>query len=102
MGVAAAGAEGVLNYWEGVEEQTAGDLRVLEKQAGTLRVMATNLRRVKREQGTQEMAKTMWKETLSAVEDASVDVWAASDTGVENVGTPGQASLWSAGTYYYL
>ena len=81
------------NYWEGVEEETVGDLKVLEKERGTLRIMATNLRRVKREQGTQEMAKLVWERTLCAVADASVDIWAASDTGVEDAGAPGQASL---------
>ena len=95
--VVAAGAERVLNYWEEVEEETAGDLRVKEKETGTLRSMATNLRRVKREQGTQEMAKVVWERTLAAVTDASVDVWAASDTGVDDAGAPGQALLWGAG-----
>ena len=82
-----------LNCWEGVEGDTAGDVKVLEKEVGTLRIMATNLRRVKREKGTQDISETVWKSTLKAMTDASVDAWAAADTGVEDAGAPGQASL---------
>ena len=34
---------------------------------------------------------------MRAAEDAAVDIWAAQDTGVEDGGASGQASLWSAG-----
>ena len=64
-GLLAAGVKEAVNFWEGVEEDTAGDLRVLEKQRGTLRIMATNLRRVKRERGTQDMAESVWRSTLT-------------------------------------
>jgi hypothetical protein len=81
-----------------MEDETAGDIKVLSKGKGVMRLMSTNLRRVKREQGDgDEMAERVWTDTLQAVEDAGVDVWAAQDTGVEDGGSPGQAALWSAG-----
>jgi hypothetical protein len=78
-----------------MEDETAGDIKVLSKGKGTLRLMSTSLRRVKREQqgDGDEMAERVWTDTLQAVEDAGVDVWAAQDTGVEDGGSPGQAAL---------
>ena len=79
-----------------VLDETAGDIKVLSKGKGIMRLMSTNLRRVKREQGDgDEMAERVWTDTLQAVEDAGVDVWAAQDTGVEDGGSPGQAALWT-------
>ena len=95
---AAAGLGAAVNYWATMEEETTGDLRMLTKGKGVIRIMSTNLRRVKREQGANnEMSERVWNGTLQAVEDAGVDIWAAQDTGVENGGAPGQAALWSAG-----
>ena len=94
---ATAAASTILNYWAVVEGDTAGDLEVLNKGGGVIRIMTTNLRRVKRDGTGQDMSKVVWKETMRAVEDAAVDIWAAQDTGVEDGGTPGQAALWSAG-----
>ena len=87
-----------VNYWAAMEEETTGDLRVLTKGKGVARMMSTNLRRVKREQGANnEMSESVWNDTLQAVEDVGVNIWAAQDTGVEDGGAPGQAALWSAG-----
>ena len=98
VAAAAAGVGAAVNYWAAMEDETTGDLKVLSKGRGILRLMSTNLRRVKREQGDgNEMAERVWIDTLKAVEDAGVDVWAAQDTGVEDGGSPGQAALWSAG-----
>ena len=47
--------------------------------------MSTNLRRVKRDETGQDMSKVVWEQTMRAVEDAAVDIWAAQDTGVEDV-----------------
>jgi len=95
---AAAAASTVLNYWAAMWDETTGDLKVLAKGKGIMRIMSTNLRRVNREQGDgNEMAERVWNDTLQAVEDVGVDVWAAQDTGVEDGGSPGQAALWSAG-----
>ena len=86
-----------LNYWALVEDDTAGDLKVLGKGVGVIRIMSTNLRRVKRDETGSDMSKVVWEQTMKAVEDAAVDVWAGQDTGVEDGGAPGQAALWSAG-----
>ena len=43
------------------------------------------------------MAERVWTDTLRAVEDVGVDVWAAQGTGVEDGGSPGQTALWSKG-----
>ena len=95
---AAVGASEVLNYWAGMEDDTAGDLGILSKGVEIIRIMSTNLRRVKRDQTGQDMSKVVWEQTMRAVEDhAEVDIWAAQDTGVEDGGAPGQAALWSAG-----
>ena len=97
VATAAAAANMALNYWALVEDDTAGDLKVLGKGEGAIRIMSTNLRRVKRDETGLDMSKVVWEQTLKAVEDAAVDVWAAQDTGVEDGGAPGQAALWSAG-----
>ena len=97
VAAAAVAANTVLNYWAVSEGDTAGDLQVLGKGPGVIRIMSTNLRRVKRDETGQDMSKVVWKETMRAVEDAAVDIWAAQDTGVEDGGAPGQAALWSAG-----
>jgi hypothetical protein len=98
MAATAAGVGAAMNYWAAMEDETAGDIRVLSKGKGIMRLMSTNLRRVKREQGDgNEMAERVWIDTLKAVGDAGVDVWAAQDTGVEIGGSSGQASLWNAG-----
>ena len=55
--------------------------------------MSTNLRRVKRDQTGQDTSKVVWKQTMRAVEDAAVDIWAAQDTGMEDGGAPRQAAL---------
>ena len=91
---AGATATGALNFWAGREDDTVGDLDVVGKGEGVMRIMSTNLRRVKRDETGQDMAKVVWQETMRAVEDAGVDVWAAQDTGVEDGGVPGQAALW--------
>ena len=46
----------ILNYWAGMEEGTAGDLEVLSKGCGVIRIMSTNLRRVKRDETGQDMS----------------------------------------------
>ena len=98
LAATAAGVGAAVNYWAAMEDETAGDIKVLSKGKGIMRLMSTNLRRVKREQGDgDEMAERVWTDTLQAVEDAGVDIWAAQDTGVEDGGSPGQAALWSAG-----
>ena len=98
LAATAAGVGAAVNYWAAMEDETAGDIKVLSKGKGIMRLMSTNLRRVKREQGDgDEMSERVWIDTLQAVEDAGVDVWAAQDTGVEDGGSPGQAALWSAG-----
>ena len=94
---AAAAAGTILNYWAGMEGDTTGDLEVMNKGSGVVRIMSTNLRRVKRDGTGQDMSKVIWEETMKAVKDAAVDIWAAQDTGVEDGGAPGQAALWSAG-----
>ena len=97
MAAAAAAASTAVNYWALLEDDTAGDLQVLSKGAGIIRIMSTNLRRVKRDGTGLDMSKVVWGETMKAVDDAAVDIWAAQDTGVEDGGAPGQAALWSAG-----
>ena len=92
----AVGANEVLNYWAGLKDDTAGDLKVLSKGPGIIRVMSTGLRRVKRDQAGQDMSKVVWEQTMRAVGDAAVDIWAAQHTRVEDGGAPGQAALWSA------
>ena len=83
----AAGVGAAVNYWAAMEDETAGDIKVLSKGKRLMRLMSTNLRRVKRERGDgDEMAERVWIDTLQAVEDAEVDVWAAHDTGVEDGG----------------
>ena len=87
---AAVGANEVLNYLAGLEDDTAGDLKVLSKGPGIIRIMSTNLRRVKRDQTGQDMSKVVWEQTMRAVEDAAVDIWAAHDTWVEDfISKPG-------------
>ena len=51
-----------------------------EQGLGVIRIMSTNLRRVKRDGTGQDMSKVVWKETMRAVEDAAMDIWAAQDT----------------------
>ena len=70
----AVGVNGVLNFWAGMEDDTAGDLQVLSKGPGVIRIMSTNLRRVKRDQTGQDMSKVVWEQTMRAVEDATVDI----------------------------
>ena len=94
---AAVGASEVPNYWAGLEDDTAGDLKVLNKGPGIIRIMSTNLRRVKRDQTGQDMSQVVWEQMMRAVEDAAMAIWAAQDTGVEDGGAPRQAALWSAG-----
>ena len=94
---ATAAASTILNYWAVLEGDTAGDLEVLNKGCGVIRIMSTNLRRVKRDETGQDMSKVVFGQTTRAVEDAAVDIWAGQDTGVEDGGAPGQAALWSAG-----
>ena len=75
MAATAAGVGAAVNYWAAMEDETAGDVKVLSKGKGIMRLMSTNLRRVKREQGDgNEMAERVWIDTLKAVEDAGVDV----------------------------
>ena len=94
---AAVGASTVLNYWTGLEDSTVGDLEVLSKGKGVIRIVSTNLRRAKRDESVQDMSKVVWEQTVRAMEDVAVDIWAAQDTRVEDGGAPGQAVLWSAG-----
>ena len=94
----AAGVGAAVNYWAAIEDETTGDFKVLTKVKGTLRLMPTNLMRVKRKQGDgNEMAERVWIDTLKAVAEAGVDGWAGQNTGVKDEGSPGQAALWSAG-----
>ena len=74
----------MLNFWAGLEDDTAGELQVLSKGPGIIRIMTTNLRRVKRDQTGQDMSKVVWEQTMRAVGDAAVDIWAAQDTGMED------------------
>ena len=94
---ATAAASTILNYWAAMEGDTAGDLEVLNKGCGVIRIMSSNLRRVKRDETGQDMSKVVFGQTTRAVEDAAVDIWAGQDSGVEDGGAPGQAALWSAG-----
>ena len=58
-GMAAAASE-VLNHWAGLGwagGRHSWDLRVLSKGPGIIRIMSTNLRRVKRDQTGQDMSK---------------------------------------------
>ena len=98
MAATAVGMGAAVNCWAAMEDETAGDIEVLSKGMGAMRLMSTNLRRVKREQEDgNEMVERVWIDTLKAVKDDGVDVWAAQDTGVEDLGSPGQAALWSTG-----
>ena len=97
VAAAAAGASTVLNYWAGMGDDTVGDLDVLGMGEGVVRIMSTNLRRVKGARIGQDMSKVVWEQTMRAVEDVAVDVWATQDTWVEDGGEPGQTALWSAG-----
>ena len=74
VAAAAAGASTVLDYWAVMEDDTAGDLKVLSKGWGVIRIMSTNLRRVKRDETGQDMSKVVWEQTMRAVEDAAVDI----------------------------
>ena len=75
LAATAAGVGAAVNYWAAMENETTGDLRALSKGRGNLRLMSTNLKRVKREQGDgNEMAERVWTDTLRAVEDAGIDV----------------------------
>ena len=74
VAAATAAASTILNYWAGMEEGTAGDLEVLSKGWGVIRIMSTNLRRVKRDETGQDMSKVVWGQTMRAVEDAAVDI----------------------------
>ena len=56
------------------EDDTAGDLEVLSKGEGVLRIMSTNLRRVKRDDTGLDMSKVVWNQTVKAVDDAAVDI----------------------------
>jgi hypothetical protein len=94
VATAAAAANMALNYWALVEDDTAGDLKVLSKGAGVVRIMSTNLRRVKRDETGLDMSKVVWEETMRAVEDAAVDIWAAQDTGVEDGSTGSAVECW--------
>ena len=47
---ATAAASAILNYWAAMEGDTAGDLEVLNKGCGVIRIMSSNLRRVKRDE----------------------------------------------------
>ena len=58
---AAVGANEVLNYWVGLEDDTSGDLKALSKGPGIIRIMSTNLRRVTRDQTGQDMLKVVWE-----------------------------------------
>ena len=60
VAAAAAGVSTVLNYWAGLEDDTTGDLEVLNKGEGVIRIMSTNLRRVKRDKTSQDMSKVVW------------------------------------------
>ena len=97
VAAATAGVRTISNYWAGLENDTAGDLEILGKGEGVVRIMSTNLRRVKRDKTGPDMSKVVSEQTMRAVEDAAVDIWAAQETGIEDDGTPGQATLWSDG-----
>ena len=73
----AARVGAAVNYWAAMEDETTGDSNVLANGRGILRLMSINLRRAKREQGDgNEMAERAWIDTLKAVREAGVDVWA--------------------------
>ena len=74
---AAVGAKEVPNFWAGLEDDTARDLQVLSKGPGIIRIMSTNLGRVKRNQIGHDMSKLVRKQTMRAVEDAAIDIWTA-------------------------
>ena len=74
VAAAAVGASGVLNFCVVLENDTTGDLQVPSKGPGVIRIMSTNLRRVKRDQTGQDMSKVVWEQTMRAVEDATVDI----------------------------
>ena len=79
-----AGVGAAMTYWATMEDETTGDFKVLTEGKGTLRLMSTNLRRVKGEQSDgNEMAERVWIDTLKAVEEAGFDVWAIQDADVD-------------------
>ena len=90
VAAAAAAASTVLNYWALAEDDTAGVLEVLSKGEGVLRIMSTNLRRVKRDDTGLDMSKVVCDQTMKVVDDAAVDIWAAQDTGWRMVGHLGR------------
>ena len=47
LATTAAGIGAAVNYWAAMEDETAGDIKVLSKGKGIIRLMSTNLRRVK-------------------------------------------------------
>ena len=58
---AAVGVNEVLDFWAGLEDDTTGDLQVLSKGPGVIRIMPTNPRRVKRDQIGQDTSKVVWE-----------------------------------------
>ena len=64
---ATAAASTILNYWAAMEGDTAGDLEVLNKGCGVIRIMSSNLRRVKRDETGQDMSKVVFGQTTRAV-----------------------------------
>ena len=61
VAAAVVGAIEVLNYWAGMEDDTAGDLTALCKGVGVIRIMSTDLRRVERDQTGQDMTLSISK-----------------------------------------
>ena len=47
----AAGVGAAVNYWAAMKDEAAGNIKVLSKGKGIMRLMSTNLRRVKMEKG---------------------------------------------------
>ena len=91
VAAAAAAASTVVNYWALLEDDTVGDLQVLCKEAGTIRIMSTNLRRVKRDATGQDMSKVVWEQTMRAVDDAA----ALGHMGSTGYGGGGWWSTWA-------
>ena len=89
-----AAAVGAAKYWA-CTGRAVGELG-LAKEAGCLRVLGTNLRRVKRD--GEDHKGVVWNETMTAVRDLDVVVWCGSDTRLGDDGSPGRAALWSAGS----
>ena len=61
VATAATAANMALNYWALAEDDTVGDLKVLSKGVGVIRIMSTNLRRVRRDRTGLDMSKVMWE-----------------------------------------